>query len=228
MKRETSTDYSTSTCTYTSRSQRLLKFAVHNCNDQDNQHRNNRNRYNPICSHPIISLAQPQCATAIGVSDNIPTCHPPQRLDTPIHIPLALQQRLSRMLNRFPLHLQIRQRTPSNILRLVGNPLTLSQPVTTPIQSLRSGKQLLPLLELLVATRVVGVAVSEKGLAVVGEGFQFAFRGVEVGFVVAEAGVDTGAGGGGDVLFFNAHLVKLERILVKLPCEVCSLQRDDC
>ena len=59
MKREIGTDYSTSTLAYTSCSQRLLKFAVHNRNDQDNQHRNDRNRYNPICSHPMISLAQP-------------------------------------------------------------------------------------------------------------------------------------------------------------------------
>lgn len=116
------------------------------------------------------------------------------------------------MLNRFPLHLQVRQRSPSNILRLMSNSLTLSQPVTTPIQSLCSGKQLLPLLELLVATRVVGVAVSEEGFSIVGEGFQFAFGGIEVGFVVAEAGVDPGAGGGGDVLFLDAHLVKLEQI----------------
>ena len=71
---------------------------------------------------------------------------------------------------------------------------------------------MLPLLELLIATRVVRVAVSEKGFAVVGKGFQFAFGGVEVGFVVAEAGVDPGAGRGGDVLFFNAHLVELEKI----------------
>ena len=212
IERETDTDYSTSTLACTSRSQRLLKFAVHNRNDQDNQHRNDRNRYNPICSHPMISLAQPQRYTAIGVSDNIPTCHPPQRLNTPIHIPFALQQRLPRMLNSFPLHLQIRQRAPSNILRLVGNPLTLSQPMTTPVQSLCSGKQLLPLLELLVATRVVGVAVPEEGFSVVGEGFQFAFGGVEVGFVVAEAGVDPRAGGGGDVLFFDTHLVELEKI----------------
>ncbi len=211
MEREIDTVYSTSTLACTSRSQRLLKFAVHNRNDQDNQHRNDCNRYNPICSHPMISLAQPQRYTAVGVSDNIPTCHPPQRLDTPIHISLTFQQRLSRVLNRFPLHLQIRQCAPSNILRLMCNPLTLSQPVTTPIQSLCSGKQLLPLLELLVAAGVVGVAISEKGFSVVGEGFQFAFGGVEVGFVVAEAGVDPGAGGGGDVLFFDAHLVKLEQ-----------------
>ena len=71
---------------------------------------------------------------------------------------------------------------------------------------------MLPLLELLIAAGVVGVAVSEKGFSVVGEGFQFAFRGVEVGFVVAEAGIDPGAGGGGDVLFLDAHLVKLEKI----------------
>ena len=160
----------------------------------------------------MISLAQPHRYTAIGVSDNIPTCHPPQRLNTPIHISLTFQQRLPRMLNRFPLHLQIRQRAPSNILRLMCNPLTLSQPLTTPIQSLCSRKQLLPLLELLIATRVVGVAVSEKSFSVVGEGFQFAFGGVEVGFVVAEAGVDPGASGGRDILFFDAHLVELEKI----------------
>ena len=69
----------------------------------------------------------------------------------------------------------------------------------------------MPLLKLLVATRVVRVTVSEKCFSIVGEGFQFAFGGIEVGFVIAEAGVDPGAGGGGDVCFLDAHLVKLDK-----------------
>ena len=69
---------------------------------------------------------------------------------------------------------------------------------------------MLALLELVVFRRVVGVAGAEEGGAVVGEGFELAFGGVDVGFEIAEAGVDAGAGGGGDVLFFNAHHVELE------------------
>ncbi len=69
---------------------------------------------------------------------------------------------------------------------------------------------MLALLELLVAAAwVVGVSVAEEGFAVIGEGFEFAFGGVDVGFEVAEAGVYARAGCGGDVLFFYAHLVEL-------------------
>ena len=56
---------------------------------------------------------------------------------------------------------------------------------------------------------VVTVAAVEEGGAVGGEGVEFAFAGVDVGFVVAEAGVQAGADGGGDVLFFDAHGVEL-------------------
>ena len=66
------------------------------------------------------------------------------------------------------------------------------------------------LLELLVAAIwIVGVAVPEKGASVIGEGFQFAFCGVDVGFVVSEAGIYAAAGCGGNILFFDAHLVEL-------------------
>ena len=68
---------------------------------------------------------------------------------------------------------------------------------------------MLALLELVVSGGVVGVAGAEEGGAVVGEGFELAFRGVDVGFEVAEAGIYAGAGCGGDVLFFDAHHVKL-------------------
>ena len=37
----------------------------------------------------------------------LPTRHPPQRLDTPIHIPLTLQQIAMRVLNHIPLLMQI-------------------------------------------------------------------------------------------------------------------------
>lgn len=36
---------------------RLLELAINHRDDQNNQYRYNRNRYNPICSHPTPSLA---------------------------------------------------------------------------------------------------------------------------------------------------------------------------
>lgn len=113
------------------------------------------------------------------------------------------------MLNRLPLRMQIGQRIPPNILRLERDALTVAQPLRAAIQAVRAGEQLLPLLELVVGGRVVGVAVSEQRAAVVGEGFELAFAGVDVGFEIAEALVDFAADGGGDVLFFDAHLVQL-------------------
>ena len=188
----------------------LLELAIHHCNNQDDQHRNDRDRYHPICSHPTNPLVSPHFQDK-GKGSNSPTSHPPQRLNTPIHIPLTLQHRLPRMLNRLPLQLQIRQRAPPNILRLIRYPLTIPQPLRAPVQSICAGKQLLALLQLVVLpVFVVTVAVPEEGFAVVGEGFELAFRGVDVDFVVSEAGVQARASGGGDVLFFEAHLVELE------------------
>ena len=113
------------------------------------------------------------------------------------------------MLNRLPLQLQIRQRAPPDILRLVRDPLAVPQPPAAPVQPLGPAQQLLALLELVVLGRVVRVAGAEEGGAVVGEGLELALGGVDVGFEVAEAGVDAGAGGGGDVLLFDAHHVEL-------------------
>ena len=113
------------------------------------------------------------------------------------------------MLNCLPLQLQIRQRAPANILRLVRHPLAIPQPLAAPVQPLGPAQQLLALLELVVLGRVVRVAGAEEGGAVVGEGLELTLRGVDVGFEVAETGVYTGAGGGGDVLLFDAHHVEL-------------------
>jgi len=120
------------------------------------------------------------------------------------------------MLNRLPLRMQVGQRIPPNILRLQRNALTVPQPLRAAIQAVRTREQLLPLLELLVGVRVVGVAVPEQRLAVVGEGFEFAFAGVDVGLEIAEALADFAADGGGDVLFFDAHLVQLSFREVKV------------
>ncbi len=103
------------------------------------------------------------------------------------------------MLNSLPLQLQIRQRPPPNILRLVRHPLAVPQPLATPVQPVRTREQLLALLQLMICAAavvivVVAVAVAEEGFAVVGEGFEFALCGVDVGFVVAETGVEAGAG----------------------------------
>ena len=97
------------------------------------------------------------------------------------------------MLNRLPLNLQVRQRAPANILRLVRDPLAVPQPLAAAVQPVRSTEELLALLELVVFGRVVRVAGAEEGGAVGGEGFEFAFGGVDVGFEVAEAGVQARA-----------------------------------
>ncbi len=102
-----------------------------------------------------------------NIREQVPTRHPPQRLHTPLHIPLTLQQAPPRMLNRLPLRMQIRQRPPPDILRLQRDPLALPQPVRATIQSVGAREELLPLLELVVGSGgIVGVAVSEERFAV--------------------------------------------------------------
>ena len=113
------------------------------------------------------------------------------------------------MLNRLPLQLQVRQRAPPNVLRLVRHPLTIPQPLAAPVQPIGSAQQLLALLELVVLARVIRVAGAEEGGAVVGEGLELALRGVNVAFEVAETGIYAGAGCRGDVLLFDAHHVEL-------------------
>lgn len=73
---------------------------------------------------PSISISLLKTASPTGLRDDLPTRHPPQRLHTPIHIPLTLQQRRIRMLNRLPLPMQIRQRTRPNRLCIIRERLT--------------------------------------------------------------------------------------------------------
>lgn len=189
--------------------QPLLEFAIDDQDYQKNEHGDDRNRYNPICSHPAAESMRNPKGPYGGERDEIPTSHPPERLHTAIHIPLTLQHRRPCMLNCLPLYLQICQRPPSNIFRFIRDPLTIPQPLTAPVQPVRSAQQLLALLELIVFSRVIGVAGAEEGGAVVGEGFELAFGGVDVRFEVAEAGIYAGTGCGGDVLFLDAHHVEL-------------------
>lgn len=94
------------------------------------------------------------------------------------------------MLNSLPLQLQIRQRPSPNILRLIRYTLAIPQPLATPVQPICAREELLALLQLVVfAAFIVAVAVAEECFSIVGEGFEFAFCGVDVGFVVAETGV---------------------------------------
>ena len=44
----------------------------------------------------------------LGIREVSPTCHPPQRLDTPVHISLALLQIPMRVLNHVSLLMEIR------------------------------------------------------------------------------------------------------------------------
>jgi len=41
----------------------LFELAIYRSNNQDDQHRNDRNCYNPICSHPSVLLAIPASIT---------------------------------------------------------------------------------------------------------------------------------------------------------------------
>jgi len=112
------------------------------------------------------------------------------------------------MLNYLSLSMQIRQRTRTDGLCLVRQRLTRLQALRAAIQPICPRQQLLALLELHII-RVVRVSAAEESRAVVGQGAKFPLCGVDVGFVVAEALVYFRSGCGGDVLLFEAHLIKL-------------------
>lgn len=64
---------------------------------------------------PLVPRPSVRCDTCS------PACHLLQSLVTPIGIPLTLQQRRSRMLDRLPLPTEVCQRVPTNIFRLESN-----------------------------------------------------------------------------------------------------------
>lgn len=78
-----------------------LEFTINHPDNQQHQNRNNRNRDQPIGSHPVRNVSTSSLPSPR--SEVIPTRHPPQRLHTAIHIPLALQQIPVRVLNHIPL-----------------------------------------------------------------------------------------------------------------------------
>jgi hypothetical protein len=62
--------------------------------------------------------------------------------------------------------------------------------------------------------REIRVAVAKEGGAVVRERFEFTFCSIDVGFEVTEADVNGVAAMRGDVLLFDAHLVKLFKAML--------------
>lgn len=126
------------------------------------------------------------------------------------------------MLDRFSLQLQIGQCISANVFGLMGCHLRVPQPLRTTVQPLGAGKQLLSLLQLIVRVGIVRVAVAKQGFPVVGEGFELAFCGIDVGFKVAEPLVYFRPCGGGDVGSFDTHLVQLNGSLGQQDT-ICTL-----
>jgi hypothetical protein len=161
------------------------------------------------------SVSQPYPPQAGRGKEALPTCHPPQRLDTPVHEALALEQPVMGMLDGLALSMQIGEGARADGLGLGGEGLGGLEALGGAIEAVGSRKQLLALLELEVvratarAGRVVGVAGPEEGGAVVGQGAELALVGVDIGFVVSEALVYFGPRRGGNVLLFEAHLPEL-------------------
>lgn len=142
----------------------------------------------------------------------LPTRHPPQRLDAAIHVALALEEGLARVLDALALGVEVGEGGGADGLGLVGEGLGGAQALRGAVEAVGAGQQLLPLLELEVARAragVVGVARAEERGAVVGEGPQLALGLVDVGLEVAQARVDLVAARRGDVLLLQTHLAEL-------------------
>lgn len=149
----------------------------------------------------------------------LPTRHAPQSLDTPINIALAVEQHLGRVLDGLALSVQIRKSARPDGLRLVRQRLAGLEALRAPVEPVRSGEELLPLLELHVV-RVVCVAPAEEGGAVLGQRAQLAAVFVEVGLVVSVSGVGFCAVRGRDVGSFELHLAELDGVW--LASRVCA------
>merc|ERR1712080_610729 len=95
-----------------------------------------------------------------------------------------------------------------NVLSLERYPLTLAQPAAAPLQPIRATQQLLPLLQLLIARRVVRVPVTEQRRLVALEALKLTLRGVDVALVVPEALVDFRLRVLRNVRFLQAHRIQ--------------------
>lgn len=147
-----------------------------------------------------------------GRKITVPTRHPPQRLDAPVHVALALEEDVVGVLDGLALAAQVGEGGRADGLGLVGQALARLEALRGAVEAVRARQELLPLLELHVVgvVRVRGVAAAEEGGAVVAQGAEAAGGLVDGGLHVAEALVRLGPGGGGDVLLLELHLAELE------------------
>jgi hypothetical protein len=113
--------------------------------------------------------------------------------------------------NDLPLPAQIRQSGSADILRLIGHALRIPDSSATPRQAVCARQKLLSLIQLRIASSLLVVSVpgAEERLAVGRETGKLALQAIDVGLMVAEAGVGGGFAGRGNVLLLDAHLVKL-------------------
>lgn len=144
----------------------------------------------------------------------VPTSHAPQRLDAPVDIALALAQHALRVHDGLALGVQVGQRGGADGLRLRGEGLAVADALGGAVEAVGGREELLALREVDVGgvgrgVLFVGVAAREEGGAVGREGGQAGAGRCDCVLVGAEAGVYLWAGGGGDVLFFEAHLAEL-------------------
>lgn len=179
----------------------------------------------PIVIIRLVAILQAQVSyspatiAAALPRQTLPTSHPPQRLNTPIDVALALLQPIMRMLDGLPLSVEIRERPGANSFCLVCQRLAGLETLRAAIQTIRSGQQLLALLELGVrrARRLISISGAEERSAVGRKAGEFSTGRVGVGLVVAKALVDLGPRRCRDVLFLQAHLAELRVCQRRLP-----------
>lgn len=120
----------------------------------------------------------------------IPSRHSPQRLVAPVGVALALQERASCVLNGLALARKVRECIATNVFGLERYALAFPQSTAAPFQPIRTAQQLLPLLQLVVPRRIIGVSLAEQGRLVVLQASQLALCCVDIALVVPEALVD--------------------------------------
>lgn len=185
-----------------------MELAENNGKNKDNQDSDDQNSDNPVSSHP-------DCASLETVENwgkrRLPARHAPQCLHAAVNIAFPLPQIITDPLKRLPLNEEILQSRPADVFGFIGDHLTLLQPSSAPPQTLSSRQKLLPLLHVLIhrGLRVVGVAISKRGSALVLKRTKLAFYGINVCKEIAEPSIDPGSGCSRDVFLLQAHLIEL-------------------
>ena len=146
----------------------------------------------------------------LGMDQALPTSHLLQSLVASVGVAFALEQSGASVVNDVSLSGKICKRVATNVLSLESDALALTKTATRAVESIGTGQELLSLFQLVVASRVIGVASIEQSRLVARKPLELCLSHINVGCIVAETLVRLGLLVRRQVLFLQSHGVQLD------------------